>query len=265
MLTRHSWMHLNVLQEERAYRQASFVPHGSRPALSLSSFPRLLQSKIMEAKLLLIPWMMAVIYSSIPLFWFAVHPLAPRWRKMRGSPYRALLPLWSVTIFGLAWVTWPGHAVKLYSPRHSPWIFLSAQSAWLFAFGARIYWHVRSSFAIENFIGETELRSGEYPERLATSGMHSQVRHPIYLAHLFMMAGWAVFSGLLVPFVLLALSLFLTFPAMIWLEEQELEQRFGPAYREYKETVPLIGKGFFLSKWGENPSTGLPRGKPREV
>ena len=35
----------------------------------------------MEAKLLHIPWMVSVLYGSIPLFWFAIHPFADFWRE----------------------------------------------------------------------------------------------------------------------------------------------------------------------------------------
>ena len=44
----------------------------------------------MEAKLLHIPWMVSVLYSSIPLFWFAIHPFADFWRRMHRSPYLAV-------------------------------------------------------------------------------------------------------------------------------------------------------------------------------
>jgi len=38
----------------------------------------------------------------------------------------------------------------------------------------------------------------------------------------------------------LAISALGTFPLMIWIEEHELEKRFGQRYREYKACVPLI-------------------------
>ena len=47
-------------------------------------------------------------------------------------------------------------------------------------------------------------------------------------------------SGLVVNFVLLAISLIVTYPLMITLEERELEKRFGDSYREYKTSVPLF-------------------------
>ena len=59
----------------------------------------------MEAKLLHIPCMVSVLYSSIPLFWFAIHPFAGSCRKMRRSPYLLLLPLWAMNARAAACVT----------------------------------------------------------------------------------------------------------------------------------------------------------------
>jgi protein-S-isoprenylcysteine O-methyltransferase Ste14 len=66
------------------------------------------------------------------------------------------------------------------------------------------------------------------------------MRHPIYLAHLANFAAWTLGSGLTINFVLLALSLLVTFPLMIAMEERELIARFGDSYRQYKARVPLI-------------------------
>jgi len=43
-----------------------------------------------------------------------------------------------------------------------------------------------------------------------------------------------------VNFVLLAISLIVSYPLMILLEERELEKRFGDSYRKYKTSVPLF-------------------------
>jgi len=189
----------------------------------------------MEAKLLLIPWMVSVLYSSIPLFWLAIHPFAGSWRKMDRSPYRLLLPIWMVIVVFLGLASWPWHAVRLYS---TPWAWLPA--AFLFAAGLRTYAVIRSEFGAHKLTGEAELRPTEHVQELVTGGMHSRMRHPIYIAHLINLAGWAIGSGLAAAYVLLALSLCLTFPLMIRIEERELEQRFGEEYRVYKQTVPLF-------------------------
>lgn len=189
----------------------------------------------MAEKLLFIPWLMGILYGSIPLFWFAIHPLAPLWRKMQRSPYRVLLPLWAVIIAVLVVVTWPWHGLQLYS---TWWSWLP--SLLVFAVSARTYRKIRSGFGFSRLMGKAELRPGKHQQSLITGGLHGRMRHPIYVAHLGMLAGWTVGSGLLVNFLLLAISVFCTFPLMIWLEERELEKRFGPDYREYKKHVSLL-------------------------
>ena len=193
----------------------------------------------MEAKLLHIPWMVSVLYSSIPLFWFAIHPFANFWRRMHRSPYLLLLPIWAGIICALAWATCPWHSYLLYS---SPWMW--APAALLMFFGLRIYGRIRSGFGTHKLSGEAELRPQEHAQELVTTGLHARMRHPIYIAHLLNMAGWTIGSGLIVSFVLLAISAFLTFPLMVWIEEHELEQRFGANYRQYREKVPLIPNVF---------------------
>lgn len=190
----------------------------------------------MEAKLLLlIPWMVAVIYSSIPLFWFAIHPFAGSWRRMERSPYRALLPIWALIIAVLAKLTWPWHSQQIYQ---STWTWLPAIP--FFLAGLRVYRRIFSEFGTHKFTGEAELRPREQKQELVTTGLHTSMRHPIYFAHLCNLAGWAVGSGLGVVYVLLAINALVTFPLMIFMEERELTTRFGDSYREYKARVPLV-------------------------
>jgi protein-S-isoprenylcysteine O-methyltransferase Ste14 len=189
----------------------------------------------MEAKLLHIPWMVSVLYSSIPLFWFAIHPFADFWRRMHRSPYWLLLPIWAAIICALAGATWPWHSERFYS---SEWMW--APAVLLMLFGFRTYAAIGSGFGLRKLSGEPELRPQEHAQELVTTGLHARMRHPIYVAHLLNLAGWSLGSGLLVSFVLLAISALLTFPLMIWIEEHEMEKRFGQSFREYKARVPLI-------------------------
>jgi hypothetical protein len=196
----------------------------------------------MEAKLLHIPWMVSVLYSSIPLFWFAIHPFADFWRRMHRSPYWLLLPIWAAIIFALAGAAWPWRSERLYSSDSSEWMW--APAVLLMFLGFRTYAAIGSGFGLRKLSGEAELRPQEHAQELVTTGLHARMRHPIYIAHLLNLAGWSVGSGLVVSFVLLAISALVTFPLMIWIEEHELEQRFGASYRQYREKVPLIPNVF---------------------
>ena len=107
-------------------------------------------------------------------------------------------------------------------------------------FGLRTYTGIRSGFGARKLSGEAELRPREHAQELVTTGLHARMRHPIYFAHLLNMAAWALGSGLVTSFVLFAISALVTFPLMVWIEEHELEKRFGQRFLEYKERVPLI-------------------------
>jgi hypothetical protein len=189
----------------------------------------------MEAKLLHIPWMVSVLYGSIPLFWLAIHPFADFWRRIRRSPYWLLLPIWAAIIFLLAWATWPWRFERLYS---SPWMW--APAGILMFSSIRTYTGIRSGFGTHKLSGEAELRPQEHAQELVTTGLHARMRHPIYVAHLLNLAGWSIGSGLVVSLVLLGISALGTFPLMVWVEENELEKRFGQSFREYKARVPLV-------------------------
>jgi protein-S-isoprenylcysteine O-methyltransferase Ste14 len=212
----------------------------------------------MESNLLLIAWLASAIYGSVPLFWFAVHPFAARWRRIHGSPYLWLLPLWLAIIAALTWASSPWREARIYT---TLWMWLPALA--FFLFGLDTYRRIHSEFGARKFSGEAELRPEKHEQRLVTTGMHARMRHPIYFAHLCNLAGCAIGSGLLVAFVLLGISAFITFPMMIWLEDRELEKRFGEKFHNYKKRVPLL-PSFFLSNNPASTTPGL-TGSRREV
>jgi protein-S-isoprenylcysteine O-methyltransferase Ste14 len=189
----------------------------------------------MEAMLLRITWLLGIGYSSIPLFWLAIHPFAATWRRLHWSPYRALLPLWALVIAAEAWLTWPWRASRLYS---TPWMWLASLP--FFFLGWRTYRRIFAEFGGRNLSGASEIIGDVETGRLVNTGMHAHMRHPIYLAHLCNFAGLAIGSGLTVNFILLAISLIVTYPLMIAVEERELVKRFGEPYRLYQSEVPAL-------------------------
>ncbi len=87
--------------------------------------------------------------------------------------------------------------------------------------------------------GAPEIVSGNREQRLATAGIRSRVRHPVYLGHLCEMLAWSVGTGLAVCWLLTAFAI-LTGAVMIRMEDAELETRFGEDYRAYRKRVPAI-------------------------
>ena len=184
---------------------------------------------------LTIAWIAGIVYSSIPSFWLAIHPFAERWRSRKGKVYPIIGGIWLALIVLLGAATWPRHAETLYS---TPWSLLVA--AVLFGSGIFIYRRIGNDFGGDRLIGRSEVQPEQYEQRLITTGVHSRMRNPIYLAHLCILTAWTIGSGLLVLFALWAFAI-ITGIFMIRTEDAELEKRFGDQYREYRKRVGAIG------------------------
>ncbi|TCT12417.1 lipid A phosphate methyltransferase [Tepidamorphus gemmatus] len=90
-------------------------------------------------------------------------------------------------------------------------------------------------------------------EALNTSGMYSQMRHPLYFAN------FLIFLGFLLVFKSLlfglggALAFFLYYERIMLAEERFMEERFGDAYRHWAQRTPAILPRFSGWVWPELP------------
>jgi protein-S-isoprenylcysteine O-methyltransferase Ste14 len=175
-----------------------------------------------------------VVYSTIPTFWFMIHPFAERWRARRRSPYRVLLPLWFGMWALMAMATAPWRHIALYQ---TPWAWIPAVP--LFACGLYLYSRSGKNFSAKQLGGLPEVHGGNREQRLATQGIRARVRHPVYLAHLCEMLAWSIGTGLAVCWGLTAFAM-VTGAVMIRMEDGELEKRFGEEYRAYQSVVPAL-------------------------
>lgn len=87
--------------------------------------------------------------------------------------------------------------------------------------------------------GSSEFK--EVRDQLITTGIYKYARHPRYLEHPFWFLGLGLVFGysFLIYF---SIYLFLSFATTAYLEEQELIQRYGQEYLDYKKQTPA----FFL-------------------
>jgi methanethiol S-methyltransferase len=186
----------------------------------------------------LVAWLACAIYSTIPAFWFMIHPFAEHWRARRRSPYVVLLPAWIAMWVIVALVTRPWRHGSLYS---NGWTWVPA--ACLFAAGFYLYAKSGKSFSAKQLGGLPEVHGeahgGNRDQRLVTDGIRAHVRHPVYLAHLCEMLAWSVGTGLAVCWALTAFAV-ITGAVMIRMEDAELEKRFGDSYRAYRRSVPAV-------------------------
>jgi len=191
-----------------------------------------------------VAWLACVVYSTIPSFWLVIHPRTSYWRSRERSPYRILLPLWIAMWIALAAATAPWRDWLLY---RTAWTWVPGAA--LFIAGLWIYRRAGAGFSAAQLGGLPEVIPGHEDQRLATSGIRSRVRHPVYLGHLCEMLAWSLGSGLAVCYGLTAFAV-VTGAVMIRWEDKELEQRFGEAYREYRRQVPAVLPGIFFARNG---------------
>jgi protein-S-isoprenylcysteine O-methyltransferase Ste14 len=186
-------------------------------------------------------WLACCLYSSIPSFWLVIHPRAEQWRerkRQRRAVYNILVPLWIGMWAALLLVTFPWRGIVLYR-----WHFSWLVAMCFFAAGISLYAKARHGFSPLQLSGHHELEPARHQQQLVVTGIRQHVRHPIYLGHLLEMLGWSIGTGLLVCWALTGFAL-VTGIIMIRMEEKELLERFGQAYRDYQKQVPAI-----LPKW----------------
>jgi protein-S-isoprenylcysteine O-methyltransferase Ste14 len=179
-------------------------------------------------------WLACVVYSTIPLFWFMVHPRAHRWRARVRSPFRVLVPAWITMWAGVAALTGPWRHVTIYS---TPWTWVPA--VLLFSVGIFLYSRSGAHFSWAQLGGLPEVRPNHRDAHLVTTGIRSHVRHPVYLAHLCEMLAWSLGTGLIVCWVLTGFAI-ATGAVMIRMEDSELEKRYGDDFRKYRTRVPAL-------------------------
>jgi protein-S-isoprenylcysteine O-methyltransferase Ste14 len=177
-------------------------------------------------------WVLCIVYATIPAFWLMIHPFAERLRTGKRVIARMSM-LWLVIIIAVALATRQWRDLRFYT---TPWAWLGWLAFVLTAI--RIYRAMRKNFSGDQLIGRDEVEANRQP-RLVTTGIHGRMRHPIYLAHLLMLTGWAFGTGLVVIWGLWGFAI-LTGIFLIRTEDAELERRFGDEYREYKRRVPAI-------------------------
>jgi protein-S-isoprenylcysteine O-methyltransferase Ste14 len=179
-------------------------------------------------------WLACVVYSTIPLFWFMVHPRAHRWREKERSPFRVLVPAWLTMWVGIGAITGHWRNVAFYS---TAWTWIPA--VFLFAIGIFLYSRSGAHFSWAQLGGLPEVRANHSDDRLITTGIRARVRHPVYLGHLCEMLAWSIGTGLVVCWILTAFAI-ATGAVMIRMEDGELEERFGKEFNSYRNSVPAI-------------------------
>ena len=181
-------------------------------------------------------WITVMLTAAVPgalVFWLLVHPFARAWRRLGTT--RAYLVLSTVLVAVMA------SAVALRGrlltadfgasfPLAGVGVLLLAASGWLL-------YMLRQKLSVKALIGVPELSPDADKGTLINTGIYARMRHPRYTQMTLAILGYALvanYPAAYGAFVLWCVGIY----AVTVLEERELEERFGPAYRSYRQQVP---------------------------
>lgn len=170
------------------------------------------------------------------LFWLLIHPWASRWRRL-GPARTYIIVLSVVTAVGAC--SYRARGTLLGRDLGTNWLRIAIAAV---VYGVMMcfelqYWrHLK----IATLTGVTELsRTGNETSKLLREGIYARVRHPRYVS-----AGLGMIGNvLLINYLGLYILFLLVIPMGLWvlaLEERELVDRFGDAYRRYQREVPQL-------------------------
>jgi len=177
-----------------------------------------------------------IVLPSGLLFWLLIHPWARQWRRLGPArTYLIVLPI--VTALGavLYRFRWP----LLGEDLGTNWILIGIAGV-LYAITMWFEFQYWRHLSIATLVGVTELsRTGNETGKLLREGMYARLRHPRYAS-----AGLGVIGNvLLINYLGLYIILLVVLALGLWLlalEERELADRFGDAYRQYQREVPQL-------------------------
>jgi protein-S-isoprenylcysteine O-methyltransferase Ste14 len=184
-----------------------------------------------------------VLWATVPpafLYWYLIHPFADYWRTV--GPARTYLVVGAACLLAIGMLLrWNGPVAPTDLGQNFP-LFYGGLILWI----ATIFLErrVRKQLDFRTLAGVPELRPhppGEAPH-LLHDGIYARLRHPRYLSAFLGVVAWSMMANYGIGYALAVLMI----PAMwglIRLEERELEERFGEAYREYRERVPALIPG----------------------
>jgi protein-S-isoprenylcysteine O-methyltransferase Ste14 len=173
-----------------------------------------------------------VLWPAIPLFWIPVHCLPRFFRRLGFLTY--ILPF----------ITWLPVAVFSFELRDTLLLYRVALpviaqvvGALLFVVGSCLQAWTLALLTLPGIMGMPEVTK-TVPGRLVTTGPFAVIRHPTYLSHTLMLLGLFLWTGVTALGIVTVIDGFVVNAMVIPLEEQELSQRFGSEYEDYRKKVP---------------------------
>lgn len=169
------------------------------------------------------------------LYWFLIHPLARFWRRL-GAP--ATLSVLLAVFVAVAALLYRSRDPLLGNDLGTNWALLGVGLGF---YGLSVYIEMRCRrhLRLPILVGIPEVSRRGGPGRLLTEGIYGRVRHPRYLSVMTGMIGFCLIVNYVGVYVMI-LALLPVVYLLTLVEERELIDRFGDAYRAYRRRVPRL-------------------------
>ena len=174
-----------------------------------------------------------VVYPSMLVFWFLVHPFVRYWRKV-GPALTYTVTLTTLTVIGAGMYSFRNAILAI---EYGTGGLLIALSVVTLVIGLTIEVSCRRQLSIGTLVGLPELASDGSTSRLLQEGIYGRVRHPRYLGAGFGVIAVALFANYLATYIVAAAYGPLIYLVTV-LEETELVDRLGDEYRRYQRRIP---------------------------
>jgi protein-S-isoprenylcysteine O-methyltransferase Ste14 len=183
--------------------------------------------------------MVVILTPGAVLYWFAVHPFAPFWRRV-GHWWG--LGAACLTCGVTTWALWRVRHALLAADLGAN-VVTATIGLGLLVLAVAMRRAVSRQLSLSTLAGLPELAPERYRVGVLDQGIYARIRHPRYLQVMLAMAGYALISNYLAAYAVVAILLVL-FAVLIPMEEHELCARLGPDYEAYRRRVPAL-----LPRW----------------
>ena len=167
------------------------------------------------------------------LLWFLIHPFGAFWRRLGPwTSYSILMVFSALSMVGV----FRARTLLLETDWGTNYPTLGLGLIAM-ALGTAIAVARKRHLTFSILSGLPQISAQRYPGKLLTEGIYGRIRHPRYVEVVLWVLGYALIANfpalygaaLLTPPILLLI---------VFLEERELEERFGEEWRAYKARVP---------------------------
>jgi protein-S-isoprenylcysteine O-methyltransferase Ste14 len=177
-----------------------------------------------------------IFYPGVFVFWLIVHNNIGRLRKWGTQAYWVAALAWGVTVVPLLFFRRQIFSVRWELAKPVEDVLTALGTLALVLAGALLH-RARKQISMRTMIGFPEIAPQTNRQAVLNSGIYSQTRNPIYLAHWLLVFSSAALTNFAANWIGFALDC-VVLPAVIYSEERELLTRFGDEFAVYMRTVP---------------------------